>query len=213
MTFIGIAGSRLSSSKVCVSSSTISTILPVFLHSSTKHIRMQQVTMPTSIHQVTVQPSALYPSIHDSCMAPECTTISLAVARFTAAKAREAREMYSVSHVSFGAELGRPLTRLMFDSSHNITKRFPIQMFRHQVCGIDCASDLLDPGLLVLLFLLQPIVLRFHMLDCAAPASESQSARYCSICPDSHLSFVAKLSYRIGQSEGLNCTAYHAVVF
>ena len=126
----------------------------------------------TSTHPVTVQPSPLYPSIHVSCMAPECTEISLAVARFTsvtAARAREAREMHSVSIVSFGAELGRPSIRLMFNSSHNIT----IMMFRHQVCGIDCAPDLLDRELLVFLFLLQPKVLRFHMFDCDAPASES----------------------------------------
>ena len=128
MTFIGISGSRLPSSRVCVPS----TILPVFLHNSTKPIRMQQVTIPTSIHPVTVQPSALYPSIHVSCMAPESTAISLAVVRFTsvtAAKAREAREKYSVSIVSFGAELGRPLILLMFNSSHNITKRFPSRCF------------------------------------------------------------------------------------
>ena len=132
MTFIGISGSRLPSSSVCVSSSTISTILTLFLHSSTKLIRMQQVTIPTSIHPVTVQPSALYPSIHVSCMTPECTAISLAIARFTsvtAGRAREAREMYSVSIVNIEAELGRPSTRLMVNSSHNITKRFPSRCF------------------------------------------------------------------------------------
>ena len=100
---------------------------------------MQQVTIPTSIHPVTAQPSALYPSIHVSCMAPECTTISLAVARFTsvtAARAREAREMYSVSLVSFGAELGRPSIRLMFNSSHNITQRFPSRCFVSKSAGL-----------------------------------------------------------------------------
>ena len=116
---------------------------------------MQQVTIPTSIHQVTVQPSALYPSIHVSCMAPECTAISLAVARFTsvaAAKAHDTCEMYSVAIVSLGAELCQPSTRLMFNSSHNINKTFPNQMFRYQVCGIDCASDLLNPELLAFSF-------------------------------------------------------------
>ena len=70
---------------------------PSFLHKSTKLVRIQQITITTSIHPVTVEPNALYPSIHVSCTAPECTAISLAVARFasvTAAKAREAREMY-----------------------------------------------------------------------------------------------------------------------
>ena len=215
MTFIGISGSRLPSSRVCVSSLTTSTILPVFLHSSTKLIRMQQVTIPTSIHPVTVQPSALYPSIHVSCMAPECTAISLAVARFTsvtAAKAREARKMYSVSIVSFGAELGRPPIRLMFNSSHNITKRFPSRCFVIKSAGLTVPRIFSILTSWVLLFLLQPKVLRFHKLDCAAPASESQSARCCSICPNSHPSFVSKLSYRVGQSDGLTCTAYHAVV-
>ena len=61
-------------------------------------------------------------------MAPECTAISPAVARFTSvttAKAREALEMYSMSIVNFGAELGRPSMRLMFNSSHDITELVP----------------------------------------------------------------------------------------
>ena len=128
-------------------------------------------------------------------------------------QAREAREKYLVSIVSFGAELGRPFIRLMSQQFAQHHQTFPIQMFRHQVCGIDCASDLLDPELLVLLFLVQPKVLRFHMLDCVAPASESLSASCCSICPDSYLSSVSKLSYRVGQSDGLTCTAYHAEIF
>ena len=58
--------------------------------------------------------------------------MSLGVARFTnvtAAKAREAREMYSVSIVSFISELGRPSIRLIFNSSHNTKKRFPSRCF------------------------------------------------------------------------------------
>ena len=69
----------------------------------------------------------------------KCTAISLAVARFTsvtAATAREAREMYSVSIVSFGAELGWPSIRLMFNSSHNITKRFPSRCFDIKSAGL-----------------------------------------------------------------------------
>ena len=62
---------------------------PIFLHISTTLIRMQQVAIPTSIRAVTVQPSALYPSIHVSCMAPECTAISLDVARFTISVTRQ----------------------------------------------------------------------------------------------------------------------------
>ena len=60
-------------------------------------------------------------------------------ARFTsvtAARAREDREMYSVSIVSFGAELGRPSMRLMFNSSHNITKRFQSRRFVIKSAGL-----------------------------------------------------------------------------
>ena len=117
MTLIGISGSHLPSSRVCVSSSTMSTILPVFLHSSTKPIRMQQVTIPTSIHPVTVR-------------------FHLPLFVLPAARASEAREMYSVSIVSFGAELGRPSTRLMFNSSLNITKRFPSRCFVIKSAGL-----------------------------------------------------------------------------
>ena len=137
MTLIGISRSHLPSSTFCVSSSTISTVFPVFHQSSTKLIRTQQVTIPTSIHPVFDQPSALFSSIHVSCMAPECTEISLAVARFTsvtAARAREAREMHSVPSVRFGAELARP--RLMFNSSHNITNRFRSRTFVVKSAGL-----------------------------------------------------------------------------
>ena len=83
MTLIGICGSHLPSSRVCVSSSTISMILPVFLHSSTKPIRMQHVTIPTSIHPVTVQQSVLRSSIHVSSSVPEGTAIPFAAACLT----------------------------------------------------------------------------------------------------------------------------------
>ena len=135
MTLIGISGSHLPSSTICVSSSTISTFSQ-FLHSSAKLIRTQQVTIPTSFHPVFVQPSALLRSTF-SCMAPECTAISLAVARFTsvtAARAREAREMHSVPIVRFGAEHARP--RLMFNSSHNITNRFRSRCFVIKSAGL-----------------------------------------------------------------------------
>ena len=95
-----------------------------------------QTRQDATSHNTNKHPSsycpALHPSIHVSCMAPECPAISVTVARFTsvtAAKAREAREIYSVSIVSFGVELGRPSIRLMFNSSHHITKRFPSRCF------------------------------------------------------------------------------------
>ena len=96
-------------------------------------------------HNTNEHPSSYCPTIcsvsidHVSCMAPECTAIALAVACFnsvTATKAREAREMYSLSIVSFGVELGRPSIRLMFNSSHNITKRFPSRCFVIKSAGM-----------------------------------------------------------------------------
>ena len=100
----------------------------------------QQASIP-----VIVQPSALFPSIHVSCMAPECTAISLDVVRLVRCTRCQssALELNSVGHQY----------AWFSDSSHNITNMFPIQKFFHQVCGIDCASDLLDPELLVFLLL------------------------------------------------------------
>ena len=74
---------------------------------------------------------------------------------------------------------------------------FPIQMFRRQVCGIDCAANLFNPELPLLLLLLQLKVLRFHVFDCTTPTAESQSTRCCSVRPDSCLCSMSKFSYRI----------------
>ena len=63
----------------------------------------------TVIHPAIIQWSVLFSSIHVSYPAPEGTAISFAAAcltRVIAARARGAREMYSVSIVSFRAELG-----------------------------------------------------------------------------------------------------------
>ena len=90
----------------------------------------------------------------------------------------------------------------MLNKSHNITERFPIKVFGHQVGGIDCATDLLDPELLVFLFLLQPEELRFHVFDGAAPTAESQTSCCCSM-----------LSHSVGQTDGLIRAAYHSAVF
>ena len=161
-----------------------------------------------TICSVSIDPRFLHGSRMHSDFTRRCS-----LSQCTAAKAREAREMHSVSIVSFGAELGWPSIRLMFKSSHNITKRFSSRCFVIKSAGLTVPRIFsILRSWFFSLSLLQPKVLRFHMLDCAAPASESQSAR-CCICPDSHLSFVSKLSYRVGQSDGLTCTAYHAVVF
>ena len=48
-------------------------------------------------------------------------------------------------------------------------------MFRHQVSGIGRATDLFDPVLFVLLFLLQQKVLCLHVFDGAAPRCERAS--------------------------------------
>ena len=116
-----------------------------------------------------------------------------------------------VSIVSLGAELGRPPMCFDAEQVEQHHQTFSIQMLRHQVGGLDCATDLLDLELYVLLFLLQPKVLCLHVFDCAAPAVESQPACYCSIRPDSHVSFVSHLSFRVSQLDGFTRTAYHAV--
>ena len=85
-------------------------------------------------------------------------------------------------------------------------------MLRHQVGGVNSATDLLDPELLVLFFLMQPEVFRLHVFHGAAPAAESQSACCCSICPDSYVSIVSQLSWSVGQPGGFTRTAYHAKV-
>ena len=48
----------------------------------------------------------------------------------------EAREVYSVSIVSFGAELGRSSIRLVFNRSHNIIKRFTSICFVIKSAGL-----------------------------------------------------------------------------
>ena len=184
-------------------------------HDSHRYFRITftlfQVTIPTSIHPVTVQPSALHPSIHVACTAPECTPISPLLTLPVSQLPGLVRLVRCTQCQSSVFELYRPSIRLMFNSSHNVTKRFPSRCFFIKSAGLTVPRifSILSSWFL---FLLQPKVLCFHMHDCAAPASESQSACCCSICPDSHLSFVSKLSYRVGQSDGLTRTAYHAVV-
>ena len=95
-------------------------------------------------------------------LTPEGTATSFAAACLTsviAATAGDAREMYSVSIVSFGAELGRPPLCLMFNKSHNITKRFPSRCFVIKSAELTVPRIFFDPVLLVLLFLLHPTVL------------------------------------------------------
>ena len=103
-------------SRVCVYLLIDSVTLPTFHHIDTRHIRLQHVMITTVIQPAAVQLSALSPPIHVSRSIPEGTTISLAAACRTnviAARARDAREMYSVSTVTFGAEFGRLPTCFM----------------------------------------------------------------------------------------------------
>ena len=141
-----------------------------FLKHYTPPISLRIMTTGTAVSDpqyhkpAAVQKSALHPSIQLSCSVSEYTAMSFVAACLTsviAARARDAREMYSRSILNFGAELGRLPMCLLFNISHNIIKRFPS---RCQVDGIDCATDLLDRELLVTLLLLQPKILRFHVL-------------------------------------------------
>ena len=61
-----------------------------------------------------------------------------------------------VSNVRFGTGFGRPLMRLMLSKVAQHHFSLSVQGFRHQVSGIGRATDLLDPELLLFLFLLQP---------------------------------------------------------
>ena len=127
-----------------------------------------------------------------------------------AARARDAREVYSVSIVCFGAEFGRPLMCLMFSESHNITKRFPFRCFVINSAGLTVPLIFSILSSWFFLFLLQPKVLCLHVFYGAAPAAESQPSCCCSVCPDPHVSLVSQFSYRVGQPDGLTRTAYHA---
>ena len=92
---------------------------------------------PATVHKLVPPPAV----VHKSRSLAEDTVISVAAVRRTsniAARARDAREIFSVSRVSFGAELGRP------------------PVFRHQVSRIDRAGKLLVPEFFVSLSLLQP---------------------------------------------------------
>ena len=126
-------------------------------------------------------------------------------------KARDSRVTYSVSIVTFVAELGRPPMCLVFSKSHNIIRRFPSRHFVIESAGLTVPE------------IFSILSSRFFSLCCtqktssqrvgqAAPGAESQPACCCSICPDSYVSLVSQLSYRVGQLDGLTRTAYHVVV-
>ena len=201
------------SSRICVPVLTVSATRPTSHHTDTRPVRMQQEIITTVIHPAAVQQYAMSPSFHVSCSIPQGTTISLAAACRTsviAARARDAPEMNSVSIAIFGAELGRPLMRLMLNKSHNIMKRFPSRRFVIKSAGFTV------PRIFPILsswffFLLQPKVLCLHVFDGAPPTAESQPSCCCSIRPDSYVSLVIPAG--VGQPDGLTRTAYHAVVF
>ena len=133
---------------------------------------MQQAMITSVIHPAISQQLILGSSIHVSYSDPEGTATSFAAACLTsviAARAREADEMYSVS-----IELNSVGHQYAYDqqlAQHHQT--FPVQVFRHQVSGVACVTDLFDPQLLVLLYLPQQEVLGLHVFDGAAPAAET----------------------------------------
>ena len=125
------------SSRVCVLLLTVAPTFPVFHHVDSKYTRIPTVTIIVTIHPALVQQSI--PSIHSPRSDPKDTAISFAAACFTnviAARARDARVTYSVSIVSIGPEFGRPLTCLMFNSSHSGVKRFLSRCFVIRSAGL-----------------------------------------------------------------------------
>ena len=112
----------------------VSATLPEFHHSSTRPIKMQQVMITTVIH-----PAAVHGRL---CIYRSTSRVRLQNAQRSRSplpvlpKARNTREMYSVSIVSYEAELGRPPICLKFNSSHNITKRFPSRCFVIKSAGL-----------------------------------------------------------------------------
>ena len=130
MTFIGIAGSRLPSSRVCVSSSTVSTY-QTHQDAISRNAHKHPSSHCPAICSVSIDPRSLHGSRMHSDFTRRCSLY-----KWYSCQGREAREMYLVSIVSFGAELGRPSIRLMFNSSHNITKRFPPRCFVIKSAGL-----------------------------------------------------------------------------
>ena len=164
---------------------------------NTSAIRIQQVMITTVIHSAVVQKSALFPVNHASRSITAGTAVSLAATCFAcviAGRARTAREMYSVSSVSFGAELFRPQMCLMLNESHNIVTRFPSRCFVIKSAGLVAPRmlSILCPWFfsfccsqkyLVSMCLMGPLPLRKASPPCC-----------CSTCPDSYVSFVSQLS-------------------
>ena len=190
MTLVGMSRGHPSSRRVCVSLLTVSATRPTFHHTDTRPTRMQQAMNTTVIHPAAVQWSALTLSVHVSWSTPKAPAMSLAAACRTsvsAVKARDAREMHSVSTVSFGAAFGRPLMRLMLNKSHSIITRFPSRCFVIKSAGLTVPRIFSILSSMVLLCL--PDVLRLHVFDGAAPAAECQPACCCSIRPDSYVFF------------------------
>ena len=121
--------------------------------------------------------------------------------------------MSSVSRVSVGTELRCPPMCLIVSKLHNIVSPFPSKCFVIKPAGLIVPRIFWVLRSLFLLFLLQPEVLCFHVLDGATPSAERQPSYCCSICPDSRVGLVSQLTYRVGQSIGLARTADHATVF
>ena len=109
---------------------TVPATFPALHHVNTRYIRMPMVTSVVIIHPAIVQQSTPY--ISSSSTDSADTASSLAAACLTsviAAKALNARAMYSVSIVRSGAELGRPLMCLTLFRSESGFQRYPSRCF------------------------------------------------------------------------------------
>ena len=120
----------------------------------------------------------------------------------------DAREMYSVSIISFRAEPGPPPMCLMFNKSHNIIKHFQSRCFVIKSAGLTVPRIVSILSSWFCSFCCSSKVLCLHVFDGTASAAETQPASSCSIRPDSYVNLVSKLSCSV-----LTRTAYHAAVF
>ena len=142
-------------------------------------MRMQHVMITTVIHPVAVQQTGLSPSIHVSCSIPEWTAISLAAAcRAVSLLPGLVMHVRCIQCTMSTSELNSVPPKVQQIAPYHQT--LSIQVFRHQVNGFDCATDLLGPEFLSFFVVLQPEVLCFHVFDGAVRTAESQSSRCCS---------------------------------
>ena len=106
-----------------------------------------------------------------------------------------------MSIVSFGAELGLPPRCLMFNNSHSIIKHFPSRCFVIKSAGLTVPQIF---SILSSWFFSFCSSQKYFVSMCLmAPLPLRKASPSRCICPDSHVSLVSKLSYRVGQPDGL----------